>query len=249
MSDYKISNLVVQANSLIRQTNWNMNVVPLKVLKALISCIDTKNPPKNNVVSISKKELYDLIGSEDNTNYSYLRTQVKSLQGKVVDLKLDNGGILSLTLLPKVFWPPKDSNELVQCTFAEELMPFLIELKERFTQYPVTNLTAFSSKYGLILYEWLKSEEYKTMDRDQNVVEIDNLRHLTGTVKKYPAFKDFEKKILKAAVNDINDSALEFLVSYDKVKVGRSITAIRFKTRPRKSYKEKTFDQPSFFNI
>jgi plasmid replication initiation protein len=248
MSDYKQTNLVVQANSLIRQANWNMKAVPLKVFKVLISCIDTKNPPKDNKVTITKKELNDLLGSEvSDGSYPQLKKAVLSLQQQIVELRLDESKIMTLSIAPYVTWDHE--SDLISVEFGRNLMPYLIELKEKFTQYPVANLTAFSSKYGLILYEWLKSEEYKTMDRDQNVIEIDDLRRLTGTVKKYADFRNFEKKVLKAAVNDINDSALEFLVSYDKVKVGRSITAIRFKTRPRQSYKEKTFDQPNLFEI
>ena len=248
MSDYKQTNLVVQANSLIRQANWNMKAVPLKVFKVLISCIDTKNPPKDNKVTITKKELNDLLGSEvSDGSYPQLKKAVLSLQQQIVELRLDESKIMTLSIAPYVTWDHE--SDLISVEFGRNLMPYLIELKEKFTQYPVANLTAFSSKYGLILYEWLKSEEYKTMDRDQNVIEIDDLRRLTGTVKKYADFRNFEKKVLKAAVKDINDSALEFLVSYDKVKVGRSITAIRFKTRPRQSYKEKTFDQPNLFDI
>lgn len=248
MSDYKQTNLVVQANSLIRQTNWNMKAVPLKVFKVLISCIDTKNPPKDNKVTITKKELNNLLGSDvSDGSYPQLKSAVLSLQKQIVEIQLSESKKATLSIAPYVVWDYE--SDLITVEFGKGLMPYLVELRERFTQYPVANLTSFNSKYGLILYEWLKSEEYKTMDRDQNVIEIDALRRLTGTVKKYPAFKDFEKKVLKAAVNDINDSALEFLVSYDKVKVGRSITAIRFKTRPRKSYKEKTFDQPNLFEI
>lgn len=248
MSDYKNTNFVVQANSLIRQTNWNMKAVPLKVFKVLISCIDTKNPPKDNKVIITKKELNDLLGSDvSDGSYPQLKSAVLSLQKQIVEIQLSESKKATLSIAPYVVWDYE--SDLITVEFGKGLMPYLVDLKERFTQYPVANLTAFSSKYGLILYEWLKSEDYKTMDRDQNVIEIDDLRRLTGTMKKYADFRNFEKKVLKAAVNDINDSALEFLVSYDKVKVGRSITAIRFKTRPRQSYKEKTFDQPNLFEI
>ena len=245
MSDYKNTNLVVQANSLIQQANWDLNAVPLKIFKALISCIDTKNPPKNNIVTISKKELWTLVGSESDGGYDFLKKRIRELQKTSIKI-VDNDKIeVYVSLVNKILW--EKNTDIIQCRFDEDILPYLVELKERFTQYPVANLTAFSSKYGLILYEWLKAEGYKTMDRDQNIIEIDDLRRLTGTSKKYSKWVNFEAKVLKAAVNDINDSSLEFLVSYDKVKVGRSITAIRFKTRPRQSYKEKTFDQPSFF--
>ena len=55
MSDFDIKNKVVQANDLIQLSKWNLDAVPLKILKTLVSCIDTKNPPKDNTVCISKQ--------------------------------------------------------------------------------------------------------------------------------------------------------------------------------------------------
>ena len=55
MSDFDIKNKVVQANSLVQQTNWQVNAVPLRMFKALISCINTQDPPKDNMISITKK--------------------------------------------------------------------------------------------------------------------------------------------------------------------------------------------------
>ncbi len=55
MSDFDIKNKVVQANDLVQLSKWNLDAVPLKILKTLVSCIDTKNPPKDNTVCISKQ--------------------------------------------------------------------------------------------------------------------------------------------------------------------------------------------------
>ena len=74
MSDFDITNKVVQANELIQQANWRMNMMPLKLFKTIISCIDTENPKQE--VCIAKKELADFMGVGE--NYTYLRTQMKS---------------------------------------------------------------------------------------------------------------------------------------------------------------------------
>lgn len=241
MSDFKYTNLVVQSNSLILQTNWKLNTVPLKVFKVLISCIDTKNPPENNLVSISKYDLNKFINGHSDVNYTFLRKQVKSLQSQVVEIKDANGDILSLSILPKVTW--KKSSDEVVCEFGEDLMPYLINLKENFTIYNIMDLKSFSSKYGIMIYEYLKTEQFKTYSINKNFISIDDLKIITGTVniKSYSTFEVFDRKVLKIAKNDINNSNLEFLVDYDKVYAGRKINGIRFKTRPRKSYKDISF--------
>ena len=234
-SDFKDSNLIVQSNELIQQTNWNINAIPLKIFKTLISCIDTKNPPIDNKIIILKKELYDLLGS--NENYQYLEHQIKSLQSKVVKLKKENGDILSLSLLPSVLWK-KSSDEII-CKFSDELMPYLINLKENFTKYNVLEIKGFSSKYGLILYEYLLSEKYKNLAEKRYTLEMSYLRKITGTEKKYNDFRNFEKKVLKVAIDDINTAVVSILVDYKKIKYGRKVEYIKFQIRNRNSCQEK----------
>ena len=238
MSDFKDTNLVVQANYLIQQANWKMNAIPLKIFKVLISCIDTKNPPKDNKVTITKKELYDLLGSEVSPgSYDQLKKAVKSLQKQIVEIRKEDGSIVSLSVLPYVTWEADSEN--VICEFGRDLMPYLIELKEHFTQYPVINLKMFDSKYGLILYEWIKS---KTYDTTSAIITLDDLRKLTGTEKKYADFRNFEKRVLKPAKDDINQGGLEFLVDYEKIKKGTKIEKIIFRIKKRQSWRENEFE-------
>lgn len=244
MSDFDLKNKVVQSNDLVQLSKWNLNAVPLKVFKTLISCIDTKKLPKNNTVCISKKELYDLLGSDEDTNYTYLREQVRSLQKQIVEIKLEDGTIVSLSIVPKVVWPPKDSNKLVECTFSEELMPFLVDLKERFLQYDVAALKNFDSKYGLILYEYLLSRERQERQSEHKYsISIENLRRLTDTEKKFKEFKALNRKVVNQAVEDINSSGVEFLVkATNNGRRGVKASHVEFELRRRTSITETEFE-------
>lgn len=236
MSDFSINNKVVQANSLVQQANWQMNTMPLKIFKTLVSCIDVKNP--KNEVAITKKELSNFLNTGE--NYTYLRQQVKSLQKQIVEIKKDDD-LISLSVLPKVVWKAKD--DTVICYFDNDIMPYLVELNTLFLQYDVASLKQISTKYGLILYEYLLSKERQLRLKEHTYeVSVDDLRRLTGTCDKYKAFKDFEKKVLRVAEKDINNASVEFLVQYKKKKVGRAIESIAFKIRKRTSVTETEFN-------
>ena len=218
--------------------------VPLKIFKTLISCIDTKYPPKNNTVCITKQELFNVVGSESDGGYDYLKKQIKSLQKQIVELKMTNGSIMSLSIVPKVIYPPKDSDEDIQCTFAEELMPFLVNLKEQFLQYDLVALKNFDSKYGLILYEYLLSRERQERQTEHKYsISIENLRRLTDTEKKFKEFKSLNRKVVNQAVEDINSSGVEFLVqATNNGRRGVKATHVQFELRKRTSYKETNFN-------
>lgn len=241
MSDFKINNKVVQANELIQQANWNMNTLPLKIFKTVVSCIDTDHPKKE--VCIAKKELAEFLGV--GKNYVYLKNQMKTLQRQIVDIKKGDD-VISVSVLPKVTW--KANDDMIICHFDEDIMPYLVELKGMFLQYDVGSLIGFESKYGVILYEYLLSRERQenatklTNTKHEYYITIADLRRLTGTTDKYPRMESFQRKVLVAAENDINNSNVEFLMRWETVKNGRKIDGIRFKIRKRTSFKEVTFD-------
>jgi replication protein len=228
---------VVQANDFIQQTNWVMDKVPLKLFKALVASIDTSNPPKDNTVRISKQELVEMLDTPA-TNYTYLKRRLKQLITAVMVEDTEQHEVY-VALVSKITWE-KDSDE-VSVKFDEAVMPYLIGLKSRFLQYPAANINQFKSKYGLIMYEYLLSKE-RQYNFGTYGMSINEIRKLTGTEKHHLAFRDFDKNILKAATEDINQAGVEILVKYEKVKRGRKITHINFYVRARNSYRDTEFD-------
>lgn len=244
MSDYDIQNKVVQANDLVQLSKWSLNAVPLKVFKTLVSCIDTKNPPKDNTVTITKQELFRCVGSSKNESYDYLKRQVKSLQSTIVPIPSKDGGMSTISLVPTVEWPREDSDKPIECTFHSKVMPYLIDMYELFLQYDVAALKNFDSKYGLILYEYLLSRERQERQSEHKYsISVENLRKLTDTEKKFKEFKDLKKRVIEAGINDINSAGVEFLVkATNNGKRGVKATHVEFTLRKRTSVNEIDFD-------
>lgn len=229
---------VVQANDFVQQTNWTLDTVPLKLFKALVSEIDVRHPPVDNTVTVHKSELIKLLDTNA-TNYTYLRRRLRQL---VTSVKVEDNEDEEhyVALVQDIFW--KKETDVVKVKFHEAVMPYLVGLKERFLTYPAANIDHFKSKYGLILYEFLLSKEHQYHDSSY-VVDIDHLRRLTGTEKLYDRFGNFEAKVIKTAVDDINAAGVEILVSYEKIKPGRNVEAIRFFVRRRNSFHDDSYDE------
>lgn len=239
MSDFKITNKIVQANELVQQTSWSLNEIPLKIFKVLVSCIDTSKKEGNDTITISKNELMDMVGK--GKNYHFLEKQLEYLLDEHLILYTGTDRVY-LSILESFKWSVKDEDVTIK--FAPTIMPFLVELKERFLQYDVAVIKELNSKYSLIIYEYLLSKERRERNKHRTYrIDIRELRRLTDTIDKYPRILDFEKRVLIAAKEEINNTrGLEFLVTYEKVKNSRRITAIDFKIRKRTSYKETEFD-------
>ena len=109
--------------------------------------------------------------------------------------------------------------------------PYLLQLKEFFTKIPIKYTYVLRSRYAIRLYELLKQYESTGFRVDS----IDELKEMLGVEKnEYPRFDNFDRRVLKKAVEEINEKT-DLEVSYRKKKTGRKITHIEFEIHSKKA--------------
>jgi len=235
---------IVEHNDLITSVA-KMDKVPLKIFELAVSLIDTDNPPKNNTIYLSKTELFAFFKVEDSNKHSRFKEAIMTLhQQSVFEIREMNVHknkfeYRVISPLEETTW--NDYNDIISMTFTKSIMPYLIELKTKFTQYALSDLVDLNSKYSIILYKWLSMnynqyEHYSVKGgrRTEQVesyrnpsISMRELREMTDTVTDYKRFDHFETRVLKNAIEEI-DTHTSFNVTYDKIKKGRSIDSIVF---------------------
>ena len=226
-------NFVVQSNDLILHANWRLDLMSLKLYLMAISCINTSNPPKDNIIHMKKSEIIRFLQAAGETDVDYGKVKQAMLKIRETTVALDEGhAIRYVGMFNEVMW--ERDKDIVDVYISPSLMPFLVELRSSggFLQYPLLNVQFFKSKYGLTMYQYLMAE-WKRAQKRRIRVEITDLRHITDTKDKYPRFDRFEDRVLKAAVKDINQAEVDFTVSYEKVKMGKTIEFIDFYVCPQ----------------
>ena len=233
---------IVEHNDLITSVA-KMDKTPLKIFELAVSCIDTEKLPKNHTVYLSKAELFAFFKVDDSNKHSRFKEAIKVMQKEAFfEIKEEAGKgfkFKSIVPIPYVEWT--DYNDEVLIRFSPEIMPYLIELKNNFTQYALSDLVELNSKYSIILYRWLSMnynqyEHYSVKGGRRNgqleeyrnpSITVKELRSITDTIKEYQHFPHFENWILKKPLEEIN-AHTHFNVFYDKIKKGRSIDSIVF---------------------
>lgn len=249
---------IVEHNDLITSVA-KMDKTPLKIFELAVSCIDTENPPKDYMVYLSKQELFAFFDVKSESKHTRFKEAIEKMQKQAffeIKEHKDKGyKMKSIVPIPYVEW--NSYNDAVKLQFQPQIMPYLIELKQNFTQYALSDVMELNSKYSIILYKWFSMqynqyEHYSSKGgrRDNQLEEyrnpsisIKDLRILTDTVNDYKKFGNFETRILKTAVQEINLHT-HFIVSYEKVKKGRNIDSVTFHIEKKNqangySYKEK----------
>lgn len=248
---------VVEHNDLISSVA-KMDKVPLKIFELSVSCIDTDNPPKDNIIYLSKKELFAFFKVSDNDKHSRFKEAIEKMQKQAYfEVREETGKgfkFESIVPIPYIKW--NDYNDEVTIRFDVAIMPYLIELKQNFTQYALSDVMELNSKYSIILYKWLcmyynQYEHYSTNGGRRNrqledyrnpSISIQELRILTDTVNEYQRINNFEAWVLKKPLEEINKHT-HFNVTYDKFKKGRSINSIQFHITKKQFLKNEFYKQ------
>lgn len=233
---------VVEHNSLITSIA-KMDKTPLKMFELAVSLIDTENPPKDQTVYLSKRELFAFFKVDDNDKHSRFKESIEKMQKQAffqIKKEQDKGfKFVSIVPIPYVEWT--DYHDEVLIRFSPEIMPYLINLKTNFTQHALSEISELNSKYAVILYRWLSMnynqyEHYSVKGgrREEQIegyrnpeIDMKELREMTNTVTEYKRFTHFETRVLKEPLEEITNHT-SFNVTYEKVKKGRSIDSIVF---------------------
>lgn len=65
---------IVEHNDLITSIA-KMDKTPLKIFELAVSCIDTDNPPKDNIIYLSKQELFSFFDVSDSNKHSRFKNR------------------------------------------------------------------------------------------------------------------------------------------------------------------------------
>ena len=110
------------------------------------------------------------------------------------------------------------------------MKPYLLNLKEHYTQYQLDNILAMKNVYGLRIFELLQSQMMtKKLPRDGLDIEMSmaQLRESLDLEDKYERWSQFKIRVLDKAVEEI-EKATTYTVSYTPKKTGKAISHILF---------------------
>ncbi|MCT1171236.1 RepB family plasmid replication initiator protein [Lactococcus lactis] len=246
---------IVEHNDLITSVA-KMDKTPLKIFELAVSYIDTENLPKDNIIYLSKAELFTFFKVDDKDKHGRFKKAIEKMQEQaffeIKEEKNKRFKFRRILPIPTVEWTDYDDKVMIR--FNQDIMPYLIELKQNFTKYALSEIMELNSKYSIILYKWLSMnynqyEHYSVKGgrRAEQVeayrnptITVKELRVITDTVKDYPRFTNFESYIIKNSLKEIN-AHTSFNVTYDKIKKGRSIDSIVFHIDKKRTAEDNSY--------
>lgn len=202
-------NVVAKGNDIIQRSRYELNIQQNKVMLYLISQIKPDDDI-SRVYTFSVKDFCQAcnISTRSGKNMSAAQDAIKSLADKSIWVQKSPKRKTLLRWLNTV-----DLDEDTNCfkvTFHQNMIPYLYDLRERYTSYQLSNVLTMKSKYGIRLYELLKS--YQKMRSNAITFTFDELKDRLDS--DYNRYADFRRFVLEPAIEDINECS-DISVEYE----------------------------------
>lgn len=217
-------NTVIKANELIQKSRFSLSLQQQKVVLYLISQI-TPFDEDFKLYEFSIGEFCKVCGIDytNGKNYIDLKNAIKEIADKSIWIRLENG---KQTLVRWIEKPYIDDNSgTIQIKLDADMKPYLLQLKENFTQYELLWTLNFRSKYTIRLYELVKSIHYHELEVYSREFELEELRRMLGA-ETYKTYQTFKTRVLEPSIEEVN-SFSDKNVSYEPIKRGRAVVKIR----------------------
>lgn len=180
--------------------------------------------------TLSVSEFAKLTGSESGSLFKEMESVTKSLLRSIVEIRVNDGDRrrIAFQWLSRCVY--RDGEGTVEIRFHDELKPYLLELKSRFTQLRLDRFFKFRSSYTIRFFE--RCEMQRGLNRQTWRATLEELREWLGVEESsYPKFGLFRERILDAAQKEL-DLRSDWSFSFVTIKTGRKITGVEFTLRP-----------------
>ncbi len=122
-----------------------------------------------------------------------------------------------------------DGEGFVSLSFTKEMMPYLVELENQFTQYQLKQASSLRSLHSwrlLELFEQMKGSKEKD---GWLSIQLEHFWHAMEASNSYRKnFSLLRRWVIEPAVNELTQKD-GWLVEWEAVKTGRKVTMLKFK--------------------
>ncbi|CAI3959995.1 Protein involved in initiation of plasmid replication (PDB:2Z9O) [Commensalibacter communis] len=222
-----MKNLVAYKSNSLIEASYKLSLQEQRLLLVCIGKINPLNTTQNKTFQITSHEFFNAFPDMGKEN-AERRLQEASdklaerwiyiqWQHKEEKIRWVQGQVKYFTGEAKI--------ELV---FSDLIMPYLTQLKNKFTGISIKNISSLKRTYSIRLYELLI--QYKEVGYRKITVEA--FRSMLNVENKYEHFKDLNKFILLPALHELNTKS-NITVNLHKEKKGRNISALLFSFREK----------------
>jgi plasmid replication initiation protein len=225
--------IVTKSNKLIA-CNYDLSLQEQKIIITLASMVQPQDTEFKEY-EFKIKDFINLLGVEGQNKYTELPKITKELKKKVFEIR-EGTDILQVSWLGGVRYKTKEGILILKLDSG--LKPYMLELKEMYTSYKLSNILSLKSKYSIRMFEILKSNLFKKCIE----IEIEELKKMLGIKgKSYDVYQNLKNKIILQSQKELNKKT-DINFEFEEIKTGRKVTSLKFYINANKT-KNKAYEE------
>lgn len=228
----KNQELVVQSNKLV-EAHYRLTLQEKRLVLWLISLIhrDDVDFKKYQLKIIDFAQMMQL---NPKTQYKEMKLVTKSLITRAIEIEdVEASSVKQMAWLAFAHWELRKG--ICSVNFHPELKPYLLQLKEQFTQIGFADLLGLSSVYSVRIFELLA--QYEAIGTRKTSIE--EIRKWCGIGKdEYELYKDFKRRVINRAKTEIN-AKTGYEIDYREIKESRKVVAIDWSFQRKTHFKKR----------
>lgn len=215
--------VVAKSNDLVRGRH-DFSTLEQRIFVAMVAQLnrETEFP----VVEIPLGEVCELSGTDKSNLYREAQRLCDTLASRTMGVHdtTDEEGIPRYTSYPCFrFCRHVKGTGVIQAKFSDELKPYLLRLKERFTLYLLKVFLRLRSKYSTQIYELMKMRQ----GISRLEMSVEEFRRKLRLEDKYSRFSSLRVRVIDQAQGELREKA-DVYFTYRVLREGRTPKRLEF---------------------
>lgn len=212
--------IVTQHNDLI-EASYKLAVNELKIIRLCMSRVNTNDiSTAMKVFEITANEFAETYNIDIKSAYEALKEGTCRIFERAI-IRVGKTWVEKFRWVERIFYCNYEGK--VQLTFSTSLIPYISQIKERFTSYQLDNIINLKSIYSIRLYEWLM--QFKNTGK--LIIEIEKFKERLDIKNEYERFGNFKTWVVKIAVKELQEKS-NMNINYKFIREGRKYKKIEF---------------------
>lgn len=215
--------LIRQSNDLIQKSYFDLSATEVKIWLYIV-CQIKPTDKELKPMEFRIRDFCKVMGINPNSGVAYkaVKTALKNVADSSLYIDLEgNGDETLMRWLSMAKMSKKRGVATIQ--IAQEMRPFLLELKERYTDVSSYYVSGLRGKYAIRLYQILKS--YENL-KAPIMITIQEIRKNMKLPDSYNWAK-IKQRVLDSSIEEISNET-DILLSYQTVKRNQVVTQVVF---------------------
>lgn len=214
---------VVKSNRMVR-ARTELTKLEHQVVAGLIAELK-KQDTEFDVVTIQVKDLIRKAGTASQEFYNRGKEICQGLLDQKIEVqRTDEDGnrtYRGVNLFSMCEY--EEGRGAIKARFTEDMRPFLLQLKNRFTMYLLQFFLRLDRKHSMRIYELLKMMEFVSVLK----ISVEELREVLGLLDKYNSFSHLKKHVIETAREEIAEKT-DIRFTYHVERDGRTPVRVKF---------------------